>query len=99
MNERIKEVFGNFGVQIKGKVEIFSTLEEAEQVLADNLDEEIAHEEAGKFAEFLGFAQGTKGYNGKVNVIVSYLNWVSEGRPEPELEEATEEATEEDSEY
>lgn len=90
----IKEVFNQFGVLIKGKVKLFPTLEDAEAAVETAAEAEKNYIEAGLYAEFSGAVVATKGYSGKVNIIVAYLNWVEDGRPDQPEEVEEEEATE-----
>ena len=79
MNENIQEVFGQFAVQLADGVQLFETAEEAALALAEFENGAANLELATEYAT----SQGLDGKNakGKINVVLSFLNWVDAGRP------------------
>jgi len=91
MNENIQEVFGQFAVQLADGVQLFETAEEAALALAEFENGAANLELATEYAT----SQGLDGKNakGKINVVLSFLNWVDAGRPgaaEATVEDSTE---------
>jgi hypothetical protein len=92
MSDQIQEVFGQFAVEINGKVELFPSHAEAAVALSkfENEAEFIGRAEA--FAASLGLSD--KAAKGKSNVALAFLLWEAAGSPEYV---APEKVTEEDS--
>jgi hypothetical protein len=76
----IQEVFGQFAVELEDGVKLFPSQAEAATALAAFED----GAENLQLAQAYAAGQGLDGKNakGKVNVVVSFLNWVSAGSPE-----------------
>ena len=100
---QVQSVFGQFAVEIDGSVQLFPTENAAVTALAAFTDGAANLADAEAYAA----SQGLEGKNakGKVNQVVSYLNWVSAGRPEfvaveaDEAEEVAEEAADDEVQF
>ncbi len=79
-NTTIQEVFGKFAVELADGVALFDTAQEAAVALSDYQNGAANLELATKYTA----SQGLEGKNakGKINVVVSFLNWVDAGQPE-----------------
>lgn len=80
LHTKIQEVFGQFAVVLEDGVSLFATEGEAATALSafENGAQNLA------LATEYATGQGLEGKNakGKINVVLSFLNWVDAGQPE-----------------